>query len=123
MRPQARRWKVWYGDIQEGIILNRNLLFNALMSSMLVLICHTPLSTAQTSQAKEPPLPGPIILAKKVFVANGGEDPVFNFKAGRSYSQLYAGLKNWGHYEVVSSPSDADLSSTARGQPMADKRR
>src|SRR2546430_13987995 len=70
-QQRVRRLKVWYGDIQEGIILTRNLLFNALMSSMLVLICHTPLSTAQTSQAKEPPLPGPIILAKKVFVANG----------------------------------------------------
>jgi hypothetical protein len=59
--------------------------------------------------SEEAPLPAQISTAHKVFVSNGGEDPIFVFKPGHSYARLYTALKEWGRYELVTGPSDADL--------------
>jgi hypothetical protein len=34
---------------------------------------------------------------------------VFSGKSDRVYNQFYAGMKEWGRYELVSAPGDADL--------------
>ena len=55
--------------------------------------------------------------AQKAFISNaGGEsfesvinETVFNGGPDRPYNQFYASMKNWGRYELVSSPADADL--------------
>jgi len=62
------------------------------------------------------PVPAQILSGKRVFIANaGGENlslplmTVFSGRADRVYSQFYAVLKDWGHFELVSTPADADL--------------
>ena len=68
---------------------------------------------AQPTEAA--PLPIQIVSAKKIFVSNASvegsslptsqrrEDP------DRAYQEFYAAIKNWGRYELVNTPADADL--------------
>jgi hypothetical protein len=76
--------------------------------------------TAIAQQGKVVPLapvPIQIATAKKVFISNAGgqsfetvfEEIVFNGGPDRPYNDFYAAMKRWGHYELVSSPADADL--------------
>jgi hypothetical protein len=63
------------------------------------------------------PIPPVIAAAKKVFISNGGGAALDDamgitlVKGGpdRAYNQFYAAMKSWGRYDLVSSPSDADL--------------
>jgi hypothetical protein len=63
------------------------------------------------------PIPPQIAAAQKVFVSNAGGESfenviaatVFNGGPDRPYNEFYAALKDWGRYELVSSPVDADL--------------
>lgn len=56
-----------------------------------------------------------IASGKKVFVSNAGLDVVsltLFRKAGdpdQPYNDFYAAMKNGGHYELVTTPADADL--------------
>lgn len=54
------------------------------------------------------PIPAQIITGKKLFISNGDGDETFNVP-NVTYNQFYASIKNWGRYELVSSPADADL--------------
>jgi len=78
------------------------------------------LFSACTLQAKDrrapasAPIPSQILNAKKVFISNGGQEGVpgignFSGEPERTYNQFYAAIKDWGRYELVSAPSDADL--------------
>jgi len=74
-------------------------------------------SVAQTKSAPATPAPVPaqILAAKKVFITNAGGDemptnePIFSGRPDRAYSEFYASVKSWGHFEIVASPADADL--------------
>jgi hypothetical protein len=60
------------------------------------------------------PIPDPILNGKKVFVSfELGDtvdfDSVYSGGPERAYSEFYTQMKQWGHYEVVSDPSDADM--------------
>ena len=61
------------------------------------------------------PVPAQILAAKKVFISNAGEernpdgDLDFSGGADRAYNQFYGAIRNWGQYEVVATPADADL--------------
>jgi len=57
------------------------------------------------------PVPSPITAAKKVFISNapGSSLPAYFGGPDRTYNEFYAAMKGWGHYELVSAPSDADL--------------
>lgn len=48
------------------------------------------------------PLPAVIANAKKIFLSNGGGS---NF----AYDAFYSKMKEWGKYEIVGSPEEADL--------------
>lgn len=48
------------------------------------------------------PLPQAIVNAKKIFLSNGGGSNL-------AYDAFYSGMKNWGKYEIVGSPEEADL--------------
>ena len=48
------------------------------------------------------PLPSVVVNAKKVFLTNGGGSDL-------AYDTFYSEMKNWGKYEIVGSPDDADL--------------
>ena len=76
------------------------------------------------------PLPEQIITAKKVFISNGGgaldyrtedaiaieESPDYWISGGpnRAYNHFYAAMKDWGRYELVAAPADADLAFEIR---------
>jgi hypothetical protein len=48
------------------------------------------------------PLPAEIAGAKKVFLSNGGGSNL-------AYDAFYSEMKQWGKYEIVGSPDEADL--------------
>jgi hypothetical protein len=60
------------------------------------------------------PVPAELLSAKKIFVSNAGADSglfphPFSGDPSRGYNQLFAALHSLGQYELVSSPSQADL--------------
>ena len=60
------------------------------------------------------PVPDPLLIGKRAFVSYELGD-VTDFPSGysggpeRAYSEFYGQMKQWGHYELVSDPKDADL--------------
>lgn len=48
------------------------------------------------------PLPGIVVKAQKAFLTNGGGSDL-------AYDAFYAKMKEWGRYQVVGSPEEADL--------------
>jgi hypothetical protein len=48
------------------------------------------------------PLPAVVVNAKRVFLTNGGGSDL-------AYDAFYSEMKNWGKYEIVGSPDNADL--------------
>ena len=48
------------------------------------------------------PLPAVVTNAKKIFLSNGGGSNL-------AYDSFYSEMKQWGKYEIVGSPEEADL--------------
>lgn len=48
------------------------------------------------------PLPTVVATAKTVFLSNGGGSEL-------AYDAFYNAMKNWGHFQIVGSPDEADL--------------
>ncbi len=74
-----------------------------------VMLLPVGLMYAQTSEA---PVPSQIRTAKKLFIGNaGGEFDTGDWTgpSSRTYSQFYLQTKSSGKYELVGTPSDADL--------------
>ena len=72
----------------------------------------TPFARAQQAREVLPaPVPAQIFTGRKVFISNGGGDSnnLYNGGPDRLYNQFYAAIKNWGRYEIVGSPAEADL--------------
>jgi len=55
------------------------------------------------------PIPTQIAAAHKVFVANLGADDNFPIDSTQTYKTFYTGLEAWGHYQLVTTPDQADL--------------
>jgi hypothetical protein len=56
------------------------------------------------------PLPSGLSAAKTAFISDAtGQSLVTKDYSPRPYNNFYAALKNWGHYQIVSSPAEADL--------------
>jgi hypothetical protein len=91
------------------------------LPSVSLLIAILGLPPALWSQQSKMPTPAPvptqITSAHKAFISNaGGEsfeavigETVFNGGPDRPYNEFYTQAKDWGRYELVSSPADADL--------------
>jgi hypothetical protein len=81
----------------------------------IAFLSATGLVVGQVKQVAPAPIPAQILTARRVFVGNAGgderpyEDPQFSGGADRTYNEFYAALKNWGRYELVAAPVDADL--------------
>jgi len=78
------------------------------------LLAATAAIAQQPATAGPGPVPPAILNAKKIFVSNAGADSglfpsPFSGNPDRGYNQLYAGLKAFGQYELVTDPSAADL--------------
>jgi|ERR1700728_1926039 len=86
--------------IQRGVLA---LIFPAALLLPSVLKAQQPKDTG--------PIPTQILAAKKVFISNGsGECGVFYCSTPQQpYNEFYTGMKNWGRYELVTAPSDADV--------------
>ncbi|MFZ1929934.1 MAG: hypothetical protein WAU50_12415, partial [Candidatus Sulfotelmatobacter sp.] len=75
------------------------------------------LSAQQAKGPASAPVPPQIAMAKKAFISNGGgesfedvfDETVFDGGPDRPYNQFYAAVKDWGRFDIVSSPADADL--------------
>ena len=75
-------------------------------------------SSAQQPKVVPPaPVPPQIAAAQKAFISNAGgesfesviDQTVFNGGPDRPYNEFYSTMKDWGRYQLVSSPADADL--------------
>ncbi len=87
--------------------------------ALAALFLGSSLASAQApspAPAAAPPAPVPpaILTAKKLFLANDGADAglfphPFSGSTSRGYDEFYAALRAMGRYELVSSPSQADL--------------
>lgn len=75
------------------------------------------LSALQSKAPAPAPVPVQIATAQRAFVSNAGgesfenviDQTVFDGGPDRPYNQFYAAMKNWGRYNLVSSPADADV--------------
>lgn len=85
----------------------------------LWLACIAILSTVAASAQQVPeaggaPVPPALFTAKKVFVSNAGADSglfphPFSGSPDRPYNQFYAAVQEWGRYELVAEPQEAEL--------------
>ncbi len=98
---------------------NRQGVLRAMFAVAVVTMCGMA-GNAATQDAGKPRdgkalLPTAIQTAKRVFLGNAGVDgtSLSAFRKSGDVSQpydwFYAALKNWGRYELVGSPADADL--------------
>jgi hypothetical protein len=86
----------------------------SLVVLMTVLACLSNAHGQQTGDAVAAPLPSQVAIAKKLFIANGAGDNdsnVSNFTGGPDglYNQFSASLRSLGGYDLVRTPSEADL--------------
>jgi len=81
--------------------------------TLALLLASTPLTRAQQTRTAVPaPVPPQITSARTIFVSNGGGTNYFNAFTGgvdRGYSQIFTALQQWNRYQIVDSPSQADL--------------
>ena len=84
-------------------------------TACLIFVCHfLVLSSALAQQIFVAPVPTEILAAKKIFVSNGGTDSFtpaerYTGEAYRAYNQLYGALQKSARFQLVSTPSEADL--------------
>lgn len=83
----------------------------------IAILSFVPISSGQQRNVAPAPAPPQIAAAQKAFISNAGgesfesviDQTVFNGGPDRPYNQFYASMKEWGRYQIVSSPGDADL--------------
>lgn len=85
------------------------------LSITVVLLQAASLAAVKSAPAPVAPIPAQILAAKKIFLANAGgderwfDDPIFTGTPDRAYNEFYAAMKTAGLYELVGTPSEADL--------------
>jgi hypothetical protein len=91
-------------------VLSLAILFN--QSARAATIHQVPAAT-QTPQAPPPPQQAPvpvqIAAAHNIFLVNNGADANFPLTAQDAYNRVYSALQAWGHFQLVTSPDQADL--------------
>jgi hypothetical protein len=87
-------------------MLNTNLGVVVLCAAMIV-PAPSVMWAEKPQEAPAGPIPSQVLAAQKIFIANGGGSRVFG--VGAPYNEFYADMKSWGHYQLVSSPSEADV--------------
>ena len=89
--------------------------FKSAIFSISLALASLPGPAYAADQVKPAPIPTQILAAKKIFIANAGgdqmapDDPIFSGGPDRAYNQFYAAMKDWGRFEIVGSPAEADL--------------
>ncbi|HXW57642.1 MAG TPA: hypothetical protein VEJ67_17960 [Candidatus Cybelea sp.] len=85
--------------------------------AILATVPTLPAQQAKAPTAAPAPVPPEIAGAQKVFISNAGgesletviDEVVFNGGPDRPYNQFYAAMKRWGRYQIVPSPTDANV--------------
>lgn len=88
--------------------------------TLAVLLLLPNLLAAKTAKPTPSPahIPAQILSAKTAFISYAGVDnPYFNSRVPKFtggdpygiYTQFYDALNKWGHYQLVSTPADADV--------------
>jgi hypothetical protein len=82
---------------------------------LAVAMIAVPALSAQQPAPLAAPVPVQIASGKKVFISNGGSDVssqsgfrLYGVPA-QIYGPFYSAMQNWGHYELVATPGEADL--------------
>ena len=98
---------------------NRQGVLRAMFAVAMVVMCGMAVNAATQNESKPAtasvPMPTAIQTAKRVFLGNAGVDglSISTFRASgdmnQPYNWLYTAMKNWGRYELVGTPADADL--------------
>jgi hypothetical protein len=89
--------------------------FKTAILSISLALASLPGPAYAADQVKPAPIPAQILAAKRIFIANAGgdqmapDDPIFSGGPDRAYNQFYAAMKDWGRFEIVGSPAEADL--------------
>jgi hypothetical protein len=92
-----------------------------LLLTLLPLACarETPPPSAQPAP---PDVVSRVTAAKTIFLSNAGANDSFGYEitggANVSYNELYAALQQWGYFQLVDSPSHADLIFQIRGTEL-----
>ncbi len=97
---------------------------NLALSALLVATCVVP-AVGQTHKPvtngiPDAPVPAPMIYGKRAFISyQFAETDLTNFSGEpqRDYNEFYAAMKNWGRYELVTDPKNADLVYTIHLNP------
>ena len=69
---------------------------------LYVLVCVSGVGGKSRQDVPSAPLPSVVVNAKTIFLTNGGGSNL-------AYDSFYSEMKQWGRYEVVGSPQEADL--------------
>jgi hypothetical protein len=84
-----------------------------LLVLVVIALLSLPLFSADKPKDAVPaaPVPSLISSAKKIFISNAPGDnlPASFGGPDRAYNEFYAAMKDWGRYEIVAAPADADL--------------
>lgn len=90
----------------------RNLVLRMVLClALLVTLASRSAPIKQQKNVVPGPIPAQIINAKAIFIANAPGDnfPETDGGPNRPYNQVYGAIKAWAHYDLVSSPTEADL--------------
>ena len=77
---------------------------------VVAILVFAPVLNAQKSSPA--PVPSELLTAKRIFIAYGGgpsDRAGYSGTDTRTYDEFFAALKTWGHYDLASSPADAEL--------------
>lgn len=109
-------------------LLSRFVLYGILLGCVVVSFGSliTPKVLAQNKLTRnripEAPLPAVIVNAKKVFLINGQTTAQGLTKNGNAlaFDTLYADMKEWGRYELVDSPKNAEIVIELQYRPYSE---
>ena len=68
----------------------------------VLFLCLPLVALAKKKEIPQAPLPSAIVNAKTAFLVNGGGSSI-------AFDAFYAEMKQWGKYQIVGSPEEADL--------------
>lgn len=94
---------------------NKTRMVSLLTPLLILAVAATAIARTRTQNnaTTAAPIPPQIAAAKKVFVTNAGWNCIAvdlrHNNPNQAYDEFYAGMKAWGHYDLVSGPDQADL--------------
>jgi hypothetical protein len=67
------------------------------------------MAATQSTPPGKAGIPAQIFSARTIFIANGGASVDTFGDPNLAFEEFYAGMKNWGRYQLAASPAAADL--------------